>query len=415
MKILWLAPNSSKYEKNKFGYNGGGWIESLQSLLENCSEIDQLAIAFPTFSPSEKLKIDKVIYYPMRRVMPGNIISWIISNWKNKIETKEEISKLKSIIEDFEPDVIHIFGTESWFCHVTKMTNKPCVVHIQGLLLPCFNAYIPAGISKFDLISYNWIEAIKGISVWHDYQMFKKKSKREYQFFKEISFFMGRTSWDKSISGFLSANSKYFHVDEVLRDKFYFAPPWKFNATNKIIITSTLSDALYKGLDFVIKTCILLANEKFEFEWRIIGVNDNSRSFKLLKKIFSSQYPTTYIKLLGVKNTEEIIGYLHETSLYVHPSYIDNSPNSLCEAQLMGVPVIAANVGGVSSLIENEKNGFLVPANDPYFLASRIIQLSKNHTILKNISEQAKADAHKRHSKENILDQLISIYKYLAK
>lgn len=414
MKILWLSPNSSKYDKNRFGYNGGGWIESLQSILENCPEIEQLAIAFPHLTDYEKVNTGKVIYYPIPRVMPGNIISWIISNWKTNIEHEEEIGKLTSILEDFKPDVIHIFGTESWFCHVIKMTNKPCVVHIQGLLLPCFNAYLPSGISKFDLINNDWIETLKGISLWHDHQIFHKKSKREYQFFKQISFFMGRTLWDKSISGLLTTNSKYFHIDEVLRDKFYTASPWKFTNSNKTIITSTLSDALYKGLDFVIKTCNLLANENFEFEWRIIGVTNNSKSLKLLKRIFKSQYPSVYINLLGIKNTDEIIEYLYETTLYVHPSYIDNSPNSLCEAQIMGVPVIATNVGGVSSLIENGKNGYLVPANDPYFLAAKIVQLSKDHTDLNNISMQARIDAHNRHSKENIQNQIISIYNNLA-
>jgi glycosyltransferase involved in cell wall biosynthesis len=414
MKVLWVSPVPSKYENNKFGYNGGGWIESLQSLLENCTEIDQLAIAFPHISDSKKVNTGKVTYYPIRKTMPGNIFSWIISNWKTKIEQDEEINQLKLILDDFEPDVIHIFGTEGWFCHVIKMTSKPCIVHIQGLLLPCFNAYLPSGISKFDLIRNNWTETLKGISLWHDYQMFGKKSKREYLFFKDISFFMGRTFWDKSISGLLTANAKYFHIDEVLRDKFYSASPWKLPNTNKTIITSTLSDALYKGLDFVIKTCIVLANENFEFEWRIIGVNNNSRTLKLLKRIFKSAYPSEYINLLGVKNTDEIIEYLYETTFFVHPSYIDNSPNSLCEAQIMGVPVIATHVGGISSLIENGKNGYLVPVNDPYFLASRIVQLSKDHTILNDIAKQARIDAQKRHEKEDIQKQIISIYMNLA-
>lgn len=414
MKVLWLSPTPSKYEKNKYGYNGGGWIESLQSLFENSPEIDKLAIAFTHLSHYEKVTDEKVTYYPIQRVMPGNIVSWIVSNWKNEIEYEEEINTLKTILEDFEPDVVHIFGTENWFSHVVKMTNKPCVVHIQGLMLPCHNAYFPIGISKIDLLKNKWIDFIKGISLWHNERVFEKKSKREYQFFKEISFFMGRTLWDKSIVGFLSSKSTYFHVDEVLRDKFYSAPPWKYNKRNKTIITSTLSDSLYKGLDLVIKTSALLDKEKFEFEWRIIGVNDNSQTVGLLKKALHLKLPTS-LRFLGIKNIDEIIECLTESTLYIHPSYIDNSPNSLCEAQLLGVPVIATNVGGVSSLVEDGKNGYLIPANDPYYLASKIVQLSKNQIFLENVSEQARLKAQMRHSKENILNQITSIYKYLAK
>jgi glycosyltransferase involved in cell wall biosynthesis len=225
---------------------------------------------------------------------------------------------------------------------------------------------------------------------------------------------MGRTLWDKSISGFLSSGSTYYHVDEVLRENFYTAAPWVYNKNKKIIITSTISDALYKGLDLVIKTARLLNTENFEFEWRIIGVEENSKTALLLKKIFKADYSELNIKLKGIKNTDEIIELLSETLLYIHTSYIDNSPNSLCEAQIMGVPTMATNVGGISSLIEDGKDGFLVPANDPYFLASRIVQLSKNVSYLKEISNKGKEKAQKRHLKETILNQLIQSYNELS-
>ena len=120
------------------------------------------------------------------------------------------------------------------------------------------------------------------------------------------------------------------------------------------------------------------------------------------------------IQLLGIKNANEIVNLLNETRIYVHPSYIDNSPNSLCEAQLLGVPSIATNVGGISSLIENGENGYLVSSNDPYFLAARIIQLLNDRSLLLKISKNAREKAWERHSKEKILNQLIDTYKIIA-
>lgn len=414
MKVLWLTETPSRYKAEEAGYNGRGWISSLQLLVESCPEIDHLGIVFPHSTDSKQLTFKKLTYFPIKKGMPGNIISWIISNWNGKIEHTEEINQLKLILKDFKPDVIHIFGTESWLCHVVNMTDKPCVVHLQGLLQPCVNAFIPTGISKYDLMKYDWIHFLKGISLWHQLRIVDRKSKREYLFFKDIRFFMGRTLWDKSISGFLSSRSTYFHVDEVLRDQFYSANPWKYHSSSRVLITSTLSDNLYKGLDLVIKTASILAKERFEFEWRVVGVDNESKSALLLKRIFPQAYTSIGINLLGIKNTDEIIGLLSESSLYVHTSNIDNSPNSLCEAQLMGVPVIATNVGGISSLIEDGENGFLVPANDPYFLAARIVQLHNNKMVLENISKRGREKAQKRHSPESILNQLVQTYRILA-
>jgi glycosyltransferase involved in cell wall biosynthesis len=414
MKVLWLTETPSKYKPEEYGYNGRGWIASLQTLVESSEEVSQLGIAFPHSSDTEKLVDNKTVYYPIKRKIPQNIVTWIASNWKRQIEKEEEIKSLEGIVKDFDPDIIHIFGTESWLCHVVKITRKPCIVHLQGLLGPYLNAYNPVDISNADLKSYSWVDYMKGVSIWHNKLIFEKKSRREDGFFKQISFYMGRTLWDKSISGFLSSGSTYYHVDEVLRENFYTAAPWVYNKNKKIIITSTISDALYKGLDLVIKTARLLNTENFEFEWRIIGVEENSKTALLLKKIFKADYSELNIKLKGIKNTDEIIELLSETLLYIHTSYIDNSPNSLCEAQIMGVPTMATNVGGISSLIEDGKDGFLVPANDPYFLASRIVQLSKNVSYLKEISNKGKEKAQKRHLKETILNQLIQSYNELS-
>ena len=413
MRVLWLTPGASKYKNEKLGYYGGGWIESLQTILENCKEIDQLGIAFSHPTDSMKLKKEKISYYPIKRKRPTNKISKILSNWC-KTENQEQIQALLPIIEDFHPDLIHIFGTESWFCHAVRMTKIPIVIHIQGLLLPYLNSYNPIGISDFDLIKFRWKDVITGGGLWHDKKILEKNAKREYLFFKNISYFMGRTNWDKSISGFLSPKSTYFHVDEVLRDAFYSATPWTYNKHKKKIITSTISDKVYKGLDLIIKTASLLVNEGFDFEWKIIGVENKSNTALLFGNSLNVKYKSLNINLLGIKTSDEIIELLSETTIYVHPSYIDNSPNSLCEAQLMGIPVIATNVGGVSSLIDNFKDGYLVPANDPYLLSSRIVQILNNEAELMEISKYARETAINRHSKENIVDQLIAVYRHLS-
>ena len=415
MRILWLMPISTKYNKeiaSQFGY-GGGWIESLQTMLENSDAIEQLGIIFSHPSDSQKFVKEKVIYYPIKKGKPANFISRIIINWINKVNYIDEIKAVDSLIKDFNPDAIHVFGTESWPCHAIRITNIPSVVHLQGLLLPCLNAYLPVGFSKYDLIKSNWKEFIKGRGAWHNLRLLEKKSQFEYQSFKEISFYMGRTDWDESITGFLSPKSRYFHVDEVLRDIFYETMPWKYNKSDRIIITSTLSDTIYKGLDLVIKTAKILLKEGAQFEWRIIGVNEDSMTSSLFIKKLNLNYSFLNVHFLGIKKANEIVQLLSETTIYVHTSYIDNSPNSLCEAQLMGVPVIATGVGGVPSLIENEVTGFLVPSNDPYFLASKINQIYNNKFDLSKISKQTRESAQKGHSKKDILNQVLKIYDYL--
>ena len=104
-----------------------------------------------------------------------------------------------------------------------------------------------------------------------------------------------------------------------------------------------------------------------------------------------------------------------KSTVYVHPSYIDNSPNSICEAQLQGIPVIACNVGGVSSLIEHGKSGILVPANDPTLAASHIYSLYLDQNKNLKLGQKAKEIASVRHNRGRIVDELINTYLQILK
>lgn len=107
--------------------------------------------------------------------------------------------------------------------------------------------------------------------------------------------------------------------------------------------------------------------------------------------------------------------YTIEKVVYVHPSNIDNSPNNVCEAQLLGLPVIATNVGGVSSLIEHKNTGILVPANAPYELAYWLKYLSVNVDFAKQLSHNGYEAAKVRHDKSTIIRDLIATYESIVK
>ena len=97
--------------------------------------------------------------------------------------------------------------------------------------------------------------------------------------------------------------------------------------------------------------------------------------------------------------------------MYIHPAIIDNSPNSLCEAQVIGCPVIAANVGGIASLVDDGKTGILYPYNEPHMLAFKIMELGQNRELLKFLSENEIKTAIERHNPEDIYLYLYSVYK----
>ncbi len=98
--------------------------------------------------------------------------------------------------------------------------------------------------------------------------------------------------------------------------------------------------------------------------------------------------------------------------MYVHPSYIENSPNSVCEAMLLGMPTIVASSGGCSSIIENRKEGLLVNTGEPFDITGAILDLHENTELAKELGINARRKALRKYiDPDKIVNELIEVYK----
>jgi glycosyltransferase involved in cell wall biosynthesis len=413
MKILWFTNSSSLYEVGKHHYHGGGWIESLEEILANEPSID-LAVSFFHRSDSLKMVKNNTIYYPIQRNSgKKNPLKTVKNNWRGNLEDVSYIRELLEVIEDFKPDIINVFGTEGLFSSIQEYTDIPVVIHLQGLINPCLNAYFPPGVSKWDFIfDTNYLlDNLLGRSPFFGYKRFVKQAEREAKNLMNAKFVMGRTEWDRRSSNLYNKNVIYFHVNEVLRPVFYNRQIKLINNRSKIIIISTISPTIYKGIDLVLKTANLLKNELMvDFEWKLIGLDSKDKLLKGFEKKFKLSHASINIHCIGRKNSEDLFSIMNNADLFVHPSYIDNSSNSVCEAQIMGLPIIACNVGGLPSLIANNESGILIPSNGLHELAFQIRSFFDNRDIFEEIVKKGQTIAQARHERSKIKEDLLEAY-----
>lgn len=417
IKVLWFTNTPSCYlQVNKLdgknSYNGGGWISSSEKVIRKNKDLE-LAVSFILDKQPQKVEQNGVIYYPIK-TQKKNTISKIKCRVKTLIMNPQKyerstwpffLDQFKYIIEDFKPDIIHVWGSEQVFGLIWKITNTPVILHLQGIMNPYMNAYAPPGISWKDIVKkeqglQKWLKAYYEQKIW------KGSIYRETEIFKGITASLGRTDWDKRVAYCLNPQIKYYHVDEILREKFYNHFVRKL--PKKLTIVTTISSPPYKGYDLILKTAqILKENLNLDFVWNCFG-NINPRT---IEKIIGIQHENVNVKLMGVASSEQLCKMELSATLYFHPSYIDNSPNSLCEAQMLGLPIIATNVGGISSLVTDGKDGFLIPANDPYQAAYFIEHLANNPNLNITMGENGKKKAYNRHNPQKIISQILNTYK----
>jgi glycosyltransferase involved in cell wall biosynthesis len=99
------------------------------------------------------------------------------------------------------------------------------------------------------------------------------------------------------------------------------------------------------------------------------------------------------VRFYGWVGRDELNELYRTATLLINCNLYDNHPNSIIEAMIVGLPVVAYSVGGIPYIIDDGRTGVLVPSGDVQTLANTIIGLLKKPAELRRISEEARGDA----------------------
>lgn len=414
MKVLWfsLSPCGSlrRFGKERIVQ---GWMISLEDALKKEKDID-LSVAFFSTEEKDSFEFDGVTYYPMFVGGDKSSFQRVTSRYRSMYTTDSKmLPVMLSVVKAAKPDLIHIHGTEERFGLIQDYIHDiPIVFSIQGLIAPCclkfFNSLPLAEIRKHETLS----ERLRKITIGDEYKAFCKKAIKEAHYLSKAQYIFGRTSWDKYITYGFNPNRKYYVVDEILRPPFYKA--WwskREYSKERLQLVSTISTGPYKGYETVLRAAKLLkAYSSIDFEWLIIGYDENAKLARISSQVTGISPENVNVKLLGRRNALDVAHILAGADVFIQVSHIENSPNALCEAMIVGMPIIASFAGGTSSMLEDGKEGILVQDGEPYVLAGAISSLSQNFTMAKGMGEKARQRAIKRHDANIIINQILDAY-----
>jgi len=96
------------------------------------------------------------------------------------------------------------------------------------------------------------------------------------------------------------------------------------------------------------------------------------------------------IRFMGRFDNNRVYEILAETDVLVVPSiWYENSPLTIHEAALAGVPVITSNIGGMAELIKRMKNGLLFEVENANNLCEKMKLLIDNPQLIKELKGKA--------------------------
>jgi len=331
---------------------------------------------------------------------------------------------LQTLLE-FKPDIVHCHGTEYSLAYAigseAKQLGLPILANIQGLASP-YAKYADGALTFKDKISnVTPLDFYRNTFLISQKRNLLKRGKWENKLLKIADAVAGRTRWDQANTLEVNPALKYYFLNETLRDSFYIEKheAWNILNCNRHSIFVSNSGVALKGAHIMIKALSLIKQKYPDVMLRIVGMDVLSDNWKdRIRFTGYNLYLRRLIKNLHLENNVIFLGnlselemkaeYLH-ANVYVLPSAIENSPNSLCEAQMLGVPSIASYCGGVPTLTHNGDTTPLYRFEEHAMLADLICEEFDKGSDTDKL-EQTRQMALKRHSKENNASQLYKIY-----
>lgn len=415
MNILWVIniplPEASKLMGEKPS-PFGGWLINASKDLTNKEDV-KLSIAFPSNKANKykELKDEKINYYPFIPVK------------ETDVKVIQYNQSFEILLNNIKPDVVHIYGTE--IAHTLSMVNVckklgiETIISIQGLV-SIYAQHIYANLPFSAVYSFTLRNLLRKDSVYMHKKVFEIRGKNEIESLKKTNHIIGRTTWDKACSSQINPQAKYHFCNETLREEFY-KHQWDVNDCETYSIFLSQGQYPIKGLHYMLEAMPLIL-KKFPQAKVYISGKDITKSDSIKDKLLMTHYGKyirKMIKGLGLERNVVFTGPLDEEKMcqrylkshvFVCPSSIENSPNSLGEAMVLGVPCVASDVGGVSDMLKHKDEGFVYQTDAPYMLAHYVSEIFENEDLTLKFSKNARERALKTHDRDENTRRLIEIY-----
>ncbi len=177
-------------------------------------------------------------------------------------------------------------------------------------------------------------------------------------------------------------------------------------AGEKIVISVARLNPV-KGVDHLIKA-IALVEERMP-NLRLVVIGDGEQREEL-ERLINQLRIDSKVQLLGFLPHQQISEYLNISDVFILSSRHEGLGIALIEAMACGVPVIGSRVDGIVDIIDEGKNGILVPSGDAKVLAEGIERLLQDENLRDNFIEEGFKKVEERFLWDSILQQIEQIY-----
>lgn len=297
-------------------------------------------------------------------ILDKRIETYSCPTLKRSLSVKDDwktILYLRKVYNQYQPDIIHLHSSKAGLLGRLALPQKKIVYTVHGYdsIRKAFPRFRP-----LEFLMQYMCAAVVGVSRYDEIKLKEDKIRRNVSFlYNGIPEKGGDTNlrWD---------------IPNIYK--------------KKILCVARVTPQ--KNLDLFLKIAKLLP--EYAFVW--IGNTE---------KI---DHPIENVFFLG--NIPAAGRYCYLCDLFILTSNYEGLPMTIIEAMSYGKPIVASNVGGISEIVENGKNGF-ISENDEYSFKMCIESIFASENTYKNMAENSRKIYLNKLTVEKMVDGYLNIYK----
>lgn len=273
-----------------------------------------------------------------------------------KIQYLKVIRKIKSIVNNIKPDILHAHYASSYGLIGSLINYKPYIISAWGTDIYEFpqNGFIQKSIIKYNLKKADYLFSTS-VAMSHEMKKYTNK---------EIS-----------ITPF-GIDLERYKINECIRKE-------KNKRNYKVIGTIKTLEKRY-GIEYLIKA-FSIVKSKYNKENIYLKIAGDGSQLESLKELVKKLNLEEYVEFLGRISQDAVSDTFNSFDISVFPSLKESFGVSSLESQACGVPVIVTNVGGHPETVIDGESGLIVEPENENDLAEAIMYLIDNKEKLEQM------------------------------
>jgi len=406
MKVLWFSNCVLGIGTNK---GSGSWLYAMKGLISADVELFNIT----------QSNVKDIVYYEHKDLKEYILPVYSL---KNNLPSQRNINKIKNIVEQINPDIIHIWGIELYWGLLFSRgyIKRNCIIEIQGLLSSCYNVYY-AGLSPCEILKcYSLKELIK-YNLYLPFEKSKtnKRSVVENEIIAKTKLISTQSQWVRNQIKFrVGYDFKVYKTLRPIRKSFYNSTKWTKSSNKSIVLFTSFSYIVpFKGFHILIKSLAHLKNKYSDFVLNVAGIDIKSIPFyrkdgylRFILSLIKKYNLVDNINFIGRLNENEMIDYLLKSDVYINPSFVESYSAASAEALYLGVPSVLSYAGAMPDFSNQKEVALYYSPMDFVDLASKVSILMEDNELSNKLSKNSIDVLEDLSNREIIKNTQLSIY-----